>query len=507
MGLLVKLSGDPARQAVQFHAVQICAGKGFRQQAEKVSDAAGRFQDIPRLKAHPPHSIVNGLDNTGAGIVGAQCGRSGGGVFLRGEKGLQFRKFLCPRFVVFVKRRGQAAPAHIVGQYLLFRPGSQTALRLDLLQGTDSRYVVLIFGFLTASAKALIGNVEIVQFRANVQFLKYHIKGSGVYPSHHLRGHGRFGCGRLCDPAAVDLHLFRFRGGSRLVRRFQHGCQQLLRLTTHVDQVLKIKVGQFIVDHFPQGLVPALFDKLVIQHLCDTEIQQIDLHLNFVPFILGSGVGDADMLQIRKISAAAAILRVTEILYQPLGFLQCVSFGMILAFRFIGRLALHHIFNTGCLLKFPPLCFLYILTDIGDRFLPENGIAVFLRHFHIQEADFTVGVVDAVHLHAPSVNGQFLTQGDVLGNIPLLNDLIGGVRAALEIGTGQHHALAMLQQLFERGLPCTAFPSGGCLSQTGNIQYRGLCSQGGGRFFGILAIEHHKLPYLDADEFIRVLGF
>lgn len=65
VGLLVKLSGDPARQTVQFHAVQVCAGKVFRQKSEKVPDAAGGFQDVSRLKAHPLHSVINGLDNAG----------------------------------------------------------------------------------------------------------------------------------------------------------------------------------------------------------------------------------------------------------------------------------------------------------------------------------------------------------------------------------------------------------------------------------------------------------
>lgn len=94
----------------------------------------------------------------------------------------------------------------------------------------------MIFGFLSASAKIIVSDTEIVQLRAKVQFLKYHIKGPGVHPPHDLGGNGCLRRGRLYDPAAVDLYPFRFRGRFRLLRRFQRACQQFLRLTLHPCQ-------------------------------------------------------------------------------------------------------------------------------------------------------------------------------------------------------------------------------------------------------------------------------
>ena len=403
---------------------------------------------------------------------------------------------------MFIKGRGQTAPAHIVGQYLLFLRGSQTALRLDLLQGTDGRYIILIFGFLAASAEVIIGDMEIVLLRAEMQFFKYNIKGSGVYPPHHFR---RILCGRRDDSAAVNLHPLRLRGEFRLPCRFLRVCQQFLRLPLQTDEVIKIQRRQFVVDHFPQGLVPAFLHKLAVQCLRDAEINQIDRDLDFVLFVLRGGIGDANVRQIGKINIVLPILRLAELPHQLFGFFQFVGFGVVVVFRGFRHIGgIRQLFHMGSLLKFPPLRFLHILPDKRHRFLPENRIAVFLRHLHVKQADLAVGVVDAVHLHAPSVNGQLFAQGDIFGNIPFLDDLIG---SAVRVGLGQQDAVPMLQQLFKNGLPCAAVAGDGGDTQTGNIQCGRLCPQRRGSFLGIFAVEHHKLAYLNANELIRVLGF
>ena len=73
--------------------------------------------------------------------MGVQGGCSGGGVFLRGERRLQFQKFVGPVPVVFVKSLGQTAPAHIAGQNLLFGGGGGAALQLNGLEGVDGLHV------------------------------------------------------------------------------------------------------------------------------------------------------------------------------------------------------------------------------------------------------------------------------------------------------------------------------------------------------------------------------
>ena len=73
--------------------------------------------------------------------MGVQGGCSGGGVFLRGERRLQFQKFVGPVPVVFVKSLGQTAPAHIAGQNLLLGRGSGAALQFNGLEGVDRVHV------------------------------------------------------------------------------------------------------------------------------------------------------------------------------------------------------------------------------------------------------------------------------------------------------------------------------------------------------------------------------
>ena len=73
--------------------------------------------------------------------MGVQGGRSGGGVFLRGERRLQLQKFAGPFPAVFVKSLGQTAPAHIPGQNLLLGRGSGAALQFNGLEGVDRVHV------------------------------------------------------------------------------------------------------------------------------------------------------------------------------------------------------------------------------------------------------------------------------------------------------------------------------------------------------------------------------
>ena len=44
------------------------------------------FQDIPGLKPHTAHSLINRLNDRRAGVVGVEGGPSGGSVFLRGQQ-------------------------------------------------------------------------------------------------------------------------------------------------------------------------------------------------------------------------------------------------------------------------------------------------------------------------------------------------------------------------------------------------------------------------------------
>ena len=84
----IELLGDSAGNAVQLHAVEPAAFHALRQQTEEVTHAHGRLQDVAGPEAHAADSLIDCLDNRGAGVVSVQRGSSGGGVFLRGKCGV-----------------------------------------------------------------------------------------------------------------------------------------------------------------------------------------------------------------------------------------------------------------------------------------------------------------------------------------------------------------------------------------------------------------------------------
>ena len=84
----IELLGDSAGDAVQLHTVQAASLHLLREKPKKVPDAHGRLQDVAGLEAHAADSLIDCLDNRGAGIVSVQRGSSGGGVFLRGKCGV-----------------------------------------------------------------------------------------------------------------------------------------------------------------------------------------------------------------------------------------------------------------------------------------------------------------------------------------------------------------------------------------------------------------------------------
>ena len=81
VGFWVKLLGDPARYAVQLHAVEFGCRHALRQETEKVAHAAGGFQDISSAKAHILYYFINCADNRGTRKMGVQRGSAGGSVF------------------------------------------------------------------------------------------------------------------------------------------------------------------------------------------------------------------------------------------------------------------------------------------------------------------------------------------------------------------------------------------------------------------------------------------
>ena len=243
VGLLIELLGDAPRQTVQLHAVELRVRHGFRQQSEKVADTAGWLQHVSGLEVHLFHGVVDGLDNRGAGVMRVQDRASRRFVFLRRQQLLQLGVLLRPLVVVRVKGLRNAAPSDVARECFLFFRCGKAALRLDLLQGTDSRHVVLIFCFLPARAEVIVGDAEVVALRPNVKGADFNIKGNPFVtdifdrplPILWLRE-------RRGNLPAVDLDLLRLCG-----RRFCLRLRGGFFCFPHVAVVLRRQLFQILV--------------------------------------------------------------------------------------------------------------------------------------------------------------------------------------------------------------------------------------------------------------------
>ena len=156
--VLVKLPGDAAGNAVQFHAVNLAIPHAVRQHPHKVADAAGRLQQVAAFQAHLCQRLVDGVDENGRGIKSGQAAGTGGGIFLLGEQRFQFG---VPA-VLFIEAVGKAAPAHIAGKGFLFFRRRQPVFLLDPLQGADGGHIGRILFRLAAHAKRPICDAEVM---------------------------------------------------------------------------------------------------------------------------------------------------------------------------------------------------------------------------------------------------------------------------------------------------------------------------------------------------------
>ena len=159
--LRVQLLGDAPGDGVQLHTVEAAALHGLREQSEEIAHAHAGFQDIARLESHLLHRVIDRPDHGGAGVVGVEGGRSGSGVFLRGEGGIQFPEFACPAILFLVKGIRQTAPAHIAGKDLLLLWRGVPAVELQLMQEVDGVHVGPELRFGSALAQMVVRNAEI----------------------------------------------------------------------------------------------------------------------------------------------------------------------------------------------------------------------------------------------------------------------------------------------------------------------------------------------------------
>ena len=136
---LIKLAGDAAGEIVQLHAVELAAAHAFRQHTEKITNAAGRFQNVALREAHLPQGGIDAADDHRRRKERRQRRFAGGGVFGVRQQVFQFT---VPG-VFFIKKVGKTTPAHILCQHSLFLRCGGAVLRFYGLQGADRVQIAL----------------------------------------------------------------------------------------------------------------------------------------------------------------------------------------------------------------------------------------------------------------------------------------------------------------------------------------------------------------------------
>ena len=137
ISLGVQLLGDTARDAVQFHTVKAAIAHAFRHHTEEVAHTHSRFQHVSAGKAHALHSIVDGADDRGAGVVSVENAAHCCVVLILCQQVSELSIFGCPCSLMLVEGVCQTAPANILGKDLLFSRRRRTVIGFQGFQHTD----------------------------------------------------------------------------------------------------------------------------------------------------------------------------------------------------------------------------------------------------------------------------------------------------------------------------------------------------------------------------------
>ena len=161
---LIQLLCNTTGDAVKLHTVKAGFAHALRHKSHKVSDAAGRFQNVAAGKAHIFKRFVDRLDDYGRRIKSRQSGFSGGGILGRSKKLGKLPVFLRPAIFIFIKGIRKPAPTGVFRKALLFFRCCDTVFVLQRMQKTDGGNVAAVFLFRAAHAEIVVRNTEVVLF-------------------------------------------------------------------------------------------------------------------------------------------------------------------------------------------------------------------------------------------------------------------------------------------------------------------------------------------------------
>ena len=162
--ILIQLLCDSTGDAVKLHTVKAGFAHTLRHKSHKVSDAAGRLQNVAAGKSHIFKRFVDCLDDYGRRIKSRQSGFSGGGILGRSKKLGKLPVFLRPAIFIFIKGIRKPTPTCVLRKDLLFFRGCNTVFVLQRMQETDGGNVTAVFLFRAAHAEIVIRNTEVVLF-------------------------------------------------------------------------------------------------------------------------------------------------------------------------------------------------------------------------------------------------------------------------------------------------------------------------------------------------------
>ena len=167
-GLLIKLLGNPRREAVHFDARQLgAAGYSLRHETEEMPDAGRRLEHAPPREAQAVNSVPHGADDVGRGVVRVDRRGPGRLPFFVGQNFLQFIGAVIPAAPIVlgpvrVERLGHPTPADVLDQDFLLCRRRKAFFTLDRFEGFNGRDVVPEFLNQPALADLVGGSYSIV---------------------------------------------------------------------------------------------------------------------------------------------------------------------------------------------------------------------------------------------------------------------------------------------------------------------------------------------------------
>ena len=127
----------------------------------KVANAHSRFQDISCFKSHLSDRIIDGTNDSRAGVVGIQGTGSCCCIFFRRQSCIEFSELLSPCLPCFHQKHREVHPSQHIGKGFPVLPSRISSVKLQFFQNMDCIHISSEFCFRSPFAKMIICDVKI----------------------------------------------------------------------------------------------------------------------------------------------------------------------------------------------------------------------------------------------------------------------------------------------------------------------------------------------------------